>query len=127
MTVAAARAGLVVALKTVLDRVYDYPYAQPSPPMAHVSLENVQYDEALQGSADRYSFKIRVLVGRADDRSAVIAMDPYLTSVPAAINADPTLGGSVDSARIEEAQNYGVYQVAETALLGIEFTVDIIA
>jgi len=127
VTVAAIRGGLVTALETVIDRVYDFPYAQPVPPMANVALDDLQYDEAMQGAADRYRFVVRLLVGRADDRSAVIELDPYLASVPAAINADHTLGGACDSARVEEARNYGVYVVAETNLLGVEFVIDVIA
>lgn len=126
MTVTAVRGGLVTILAPVISRVYDFPFSQPVPPMAHVVLGDLRYDEAMQGSADRYEFIVRVLVGRSDDRSAVDALDPYLSSVPAAVNADPTLGGACDSARVTEARNFGVYVVAETNLLGIEFVVDII-
>jgi len=124
---AGVRSGLVTTLQTVLDRVYDYPYAQPVPPMAHVSLDGLQYDAVYSGAADRYTFIVRLFVGNADQRTSVTALDAFLVSVPAAVNNDPSLAGSADSARVVEARNFGVYQIAEANLLGVEFVLDVIA
>ena len=125
--IADVRAGLVFALQQVVDRVYNHPPTVPVPPMAQVALDRIDYDLALSGSADRYTWIVRLYVGRVDDRAAVIALDELMAAVPAAINTDPTLGNTCDSARVATAQGYGAYQLDAATLLGVEFVVDVVA
>jgi hypothetical protein len=129
LSIADIRAGLVDALlaQGSLNRVYDYPPTIPMPPMAQVALDRIDYDAVMSGAAHRYTFMVRLYVGRVDDRAAVLELDDLLTAVPAAVDLDPSLGGACDSARVTSAQNYGAYQVDAAVLLGVEFLVDVIA
>lgn len=127
MSVSAIRGALATALGTAgVKRVYKFSDGGLTPPAAEVALDGITYDAAMRSSADRYTFMIRLYVGRADDRSAVDALDALLVLVPAAINTDPTLGGVCDTARVVEARNYGAYQVDAATLLGVEFLVDVV-
>lgn len=133
MSLATARAALVDALGTIEGlRVFDWPMANAQPPMCHVALESIDYDVVLgPNSTGRLSFAVRVYVGRADDRTAVAALDPYLAptgtqSIRAAIDADDTLGAVVDAARLVECRNVGVYEIGGVMLLGAELVVDIV-
>lgn len=56
-----------------------------------------------------------------------IVLEVAAASVKSAIEADPTLGGVCDSARVVRATGYGAYTVAGADLLGAEWTVEVIA
>jgi hypothetical protein len=127
-SVSIVRAALASALRSAgVDRVYEFPNAGLTPPAAEVALDTMAYDAVMRGGGDRMLYVIRLYVGRADDRSAVLDLDAFLSSVPAAINDDPTLATACHSARVTEARNYGAYQVGESTLLGVEFLVDVVA
>ena len=50
------------------------------------------------------------------------------TSVKAAIESDPTLGGAAMSVRVVSATDYGEYEVTQgTSFLGVTFNVEVIA
>lgn len=109
----------------ILDTV-PIPCAIVGPPTS------IDYDAVMARGADVYVFAVRVLVARASERSAQRALFAYASgtgskSIKAAIESDPTLGGSADSVRVASAGNIGVYGYGEADYLGIEFTVEVIA
>jgi len=127
-SVSIVRAAIASTLRgSGIDRVFEFPNAGLTPPAAEVALDLLTYDAAMRGGGDRLLFIVRLYVGRADDRSAVLKLDEFLSSVPAAINDDPTLLTACHSARVIEARSYGAYQVGEATLLGVEFLIDVVA
>jgi hypothetical protein len=73
-----------------------------------------------------------VFVQWGEDDSATDALDAYLadagaSSVYATVQADPTLGGVVDSAAVLDAQNHGRHEYPEgVPYLGVEFNVGVL-
>ena len=81
---------------------------------------------------DEYDFSILLITGRASERQAQSTLDAFCngtgtTSIKAAVNADPTLGGVVSSARVTSMRNYGSLSVGDTDYLSAEFAVTIYA
>ena len=127
-SVSVVRAAIASVLRANgIARVYEFPNAGLTPPAAEVALDLLTYDAVMRGGGDRLLFIVRLYIGRADDRSAVLDLDQYLSSVPAAINDDPTLLAACHTARVVEARSYGAYQVGEATLLGVEFLIDVVA
>lgn len=73
---------------------------------------------------------INVFVQWGDDESAWSQLLPYVAaagtySLFAAVNADPTLGGVVDSALLGQPTNLGPYTWGKLQYLGAEFPVEV--
>jgi hypothetical protein len=102
----------------------------PQPPVAVVMPERVEYDLNARRGADRFYFTVTVLVGRADERNAQQRLDVLIVgpgSIKAAIEADRSLGGIADTARVVEMRNYSSVPVGDTLYLGAQFTVEVVA
>ena len=134
MNISSIRDGLKTRLATISGvRAYDVIPDSFAPPAAIVAPPTrIQYGASLGKAWDSVTFTVRLLVAKATDRSAQDRLDAYLdstgaTSIVAAIEADPTLGGAANLARVIACQGIGVYDYAGVALLGAEFTVEIIA
>jgi hypothetical protein len=87
--------------------VLDYaPTAIHDVPMIYTLLENVEYSESGQVKTQRYRIQHRLLVRWQDNEQAEIEAQPYVDSIPAAVRADPHLGGRLTSgyAQITECQ-----------------------
>lgn len=74
---------------------------------------------------------IGLFVEAGDEESASDQVDGFAdptsaTSVWAAVQADPTLGGAVDSAAVLTARDYGQYDYAGTAYYGCQFIVSVL-
>ena len=73
---------------------------------------------------------VTALVGRGQDRAARTTLSEFVAqtgtrSVYAAIEADPTLGGVVQSAAVLSAGNFGSFAFGGPEYLGCTFTVEI--
>lgn len=104
----------------------------PKPPTAIIIPQGVTFDLAMHRGTDEYDFSILLITGRASERQAQNTLDAFCngtgtTSIKAAINADPTLGGVVSSARVTSMRNYGSLTVGDTEYLSAEFAVTIYA
>lgn len=104
----------------------------PSPPVALVSLESIEYDQAYQRGLTLYSFTIIVIVGRAAERTAQRKLDDYLAndgeqSVKVAVESDRTLSGYAQDLRVVSAGSIGSIQVNDQTYLAAEFTVTVYA
>lgn len=105
---------------------------QPTPPMAVVYPDRVTYDTALGRGSDEYTFSVLVIVGRIAERTAQTSLDAYCnpsgaTSIKAAIEGDPTLGGNAFDCRVTEMRGQGSLTVGDTTYLTAEFLVTVIA
>jgi hypothetical protein len=134
MNISNIRDGLKVRLATIAGlRAYDTIPDNFSPPAALVAPPSViRYGASLGSGWDSVTLIVRVLVAKATDRSAQDRLDAYLassgaSSVIAAIEADTTLGGACNLARVLQAQNIGAYDYAGIPLLGVEFTIEVLA
>ena len=103
------------------------------PPTAGVGVvDNIEYDTSMARGADTYSIPVFLYVSRVDAQDAQDTLDGFLassgsSSVKTQIESDVTLGGVANSARVVEADNYGVYTINNIDYLGCEFTVEVIA
>ena len=100
------------------------------PPTAVVGVvDSIEYDTAMARGADTYTIPVFLYVSRVDAQDT---LDGFLassgsSSVKTQIESDVTLGGVANSARVVEADNYGVYSINNIDYLGCEFTVEVIA
>jgi len=128
-TVSAAAAGLKTQLATISGlRVYDYVPDTVAVPMATVMIDTVTYHNAFAGGDPIYSFTDMVLVARTSERTAQSKLDAYVSwdgsaSIRAAIEADKTLGGVVQTLIVEDTSNIQVVQVNDVTYLGVDFSV----
>ena len=111
-------------------RAYAYQPDDPRPPVAFVMLDRIEYDLNANRGADTQFYVITVIVGRANDRAAQKNLDQYLIgtdSVKAALEADRTLGGVVNTCRVTEARNSVSVNVGDTTYLQVELEVEVVA
>jgi methylmalonyl-CoA mutase N-terminal domain/subunit len=122
---------LVAALETIAtlqDRAYPYPTPNPSTPCAVVVPAPTEFERTYASDDPEQTWTVRVLVGRGDDRSAAQRLYAYLdptgaSSIKAAIEADPTLGGTCDEVWVQGFEEPSIFNYDTGALLGVDFTV----
>ena len=100
----------------------------PSPPIAIVQPDSINYDDTFQRGMQTYTFTVIVLVGRVAERSAQNAIDAFCSSTGAssiklAIERDKTLGGKVYDLRVTDMRAYATIPVGEVNYLAAEFVV----
>lgn len=132
--VASIQAGLASLLGSISGlRTQDQTRDIVAIPVAVIGLpDSVTYDFTFARGADTYVFTVRVLTGRASERAAGVLLASYLSgtgssSIKAAVESDPTLGGSADTTRVQSASGIGAYQYGDIDYLGVEFTIEVIA
>lgn len=127
------RDGLATNLATITGlRVASELIDNPSPPVALVGLDSVEYDQAYQSGLTLYNFTITVIVGRAAERTAQRKLDLYLAptgdqSVKAGVESDRTLSGAAQDIRVVSSGSIGSIQVNDQTYLAAEFTVTVYA
>lgn len=123
-TISQTKSAIGTALATISGlRVYDYQPDQVNPPMAWPILDSVDYHDAMRGGMVTQTYRIGVIVGRQTDRATQRSLDAYLSpnGVPAALEADPTLGGVVQASICESATHISSIEAGDTTYLYIEF------
>ena len=123
----ATRLGSISGLRVVASR-----NAVVNPPSAVVMPGPgtfLRYSVTFDGQADPV-LRVLLLVSEADSASGQDNLDPYLattgpSSVWAAVQADPTLGGVVSGAAVMEASAYGLMNWNGVDYLSCQFTVAI--
>lgn len=131
MSLATIRAGLAANLATISGlRVSAEIPDNPSPPIAVIMLQNVNYDLAMHKGATTYNFQVVVLVGRVAEREAQRRLDEYISpgsaSVKSAIESDRTLGGSAFDVRVTDMSDISNV-VLEQTYLSATFNVQVLA
>ena len=122
-------AAQIPGLRTAANR-----NAQVNVPMAvimPVTGSFASYSLDFQGSL-RFLLRAIVLVSEGDSSSGMDNIDPYVAttgpqSVWAAVQADPTLGRTVQDAFVAEATAYGLMSWAGIDYLAAQFTVQVMA
>ena len=132
-TLAELRTGLATRLATITGlRTSATIPDQPMPPQAIVMPERITYDTALGRGSDEYTFVVMVIVGRVAARTAQTSLDTYCnpsggTSIKAAVEGDPTLGGKALDCRVTEMRGQGSVNIGDITYLTAEFLVSVIA
>jgi hypothetical protein len=110
-------------------RVYDLVPDNPQPPSAIIGQLDLTFDLNNARGLDQANIDVLVIVQRFSERTGQDKLDKYLSgsgdySIKAAIEADRTLDGSVDTLRVTSAQS-GVYQAADIEYLSYRYQVTV--
>jgi|DEB19_MinimDraft_3_1074340.scaffolds.fasta_scaffold25515_3 hypothetical protein len=131
MNVADIRTGIANALSSITTlRVYTSVPDSPQVPCAVIYPDTVQYGQAFSGEAN-VRMTIQVLTASVNTQAGQAELDGFCadsgsTSIPAKIEANPTLGGAAVSASVTEMRNYGVMGDT-TRYYSAELVVDVYA
>lgn len=130
-TISQVNAGITARLATISGlRAFDYQPDNAYPPYAFPSLSNIEYHKAMAGGAQIYTYNVTVVTGRVDDRSAQDELDGYASydgakSVRAAIEADRTLGGVVDTLLLSNSANVSAMSIGDNNYIVLDFTLTV--
>lgn len=133
MALSDIRAAMGTALAEVPNlRVRELIPALVTPPMAVVQPSSIEYDLNAQNGVNRYLFTVTVFVVKADDRAAQLRVDPFVAptgsgSIKAALEADRTLGGVVNTLRVTDVNNYSSQDANDIIYLAVDFQVEVYA
>ena len=129
----AIRAGLVANLNTIPKlRASAELIDNPTPPIALVNLDSVEYDLAMRGGLTQYNFVITVVVGRAAEREQQRRLDLYCQpfgelSVKVAVESNRSLSGVIQDLRVTSSGSIGSININDQTYLAAEFTVTVYA
>ena len=130
-TISQVGAGLATRLSTISGlRVFEYQPDSAYPPFAFPSLTNIEYHKAMAGGAQNYTYTITVVTGRVDERSGQDELDAFASydgakSVRAAIEADRTLGGVVDTLIVSSSANVSSMSIGDNNFITLDFTLTV--
>lgn len=127
------RAGIAANLATIagLRTSAEMP-DNPNPPVAVVSISDVDYDLDFNRGMSQYNFDVTVIVGRADERTAQRKLDAFCSStgtdsIKLAIESNRNLSGVAYDTRVSGLRSYGSITVNDTTYMAAEFTVQCLA
>lgn len=130
---ASIRAGLKAALGSIDGfHVQDY-FTIPMANVIQFTADDITYDLAGSGGMDEWMWTVQAFVATNIDKAAQMRLDELLassgaTSVKAALEADPTLGGAVYDLQVVSAKGQQIFDVPGRGVaLGSEWSVQIIA
>lgn len=131
MVPSTVRANLKARLATITGlKTYDYIPDSINVPGAVVGQLDLNFDATLNRGLDRATCTILLIVGRMSESAGQTKLDNYLastgsTSVKAAIEAEATLSGAVQTLRVTSA-TAGSVQVASIDYLAYRYNVELI-
>jgi len=130
MSVSLLRKALATNLATIsgLRTAAEIP-DNPSPPIATVMLESIDYHQALKDGLTIYNFTVMVIVGRASEREAQRRLDAYcaVDGVKRAIESDRRLGGIAFDLIVTDMSSIGSLQLNDQTYLAADFRVTVYA
>lgn len=120
----ATNLGTITGLRTAAE-IPD----NPSPPIAVVTIDGIDYDQAFKQGLTIYNFTVLVIVGRASEREAQRRLDAYSQTdgVKSAIESDRSLGGLAYDTRVVNLSTIGSLQLNDQTYLVAEFSVSVFA
>jgi hypothetical protein len=131
MVPSTVRTNLKTRLATISGlRVYDYVPDSINVPGAVVGQLDITFDASFNRGLDNATCTIILIVGRMSEQAGQSKLDGYLagsgsTSVKAAIEADVTLQGAVQTLRVTQA-TAGTVQVSNVDYLAYRYLVELI-
>lgn len=129
MNVSSVRDGIKTRLATISGlRVWDVIPDQVTPPGAVVGQLDFTFDIDNARGVDLANVDVYVIVQRMDARSGQNKLDEYLgsgsKSIKTAIEADRTLGGTVNTLRVTRAEA-GTYLQGDVTFLSYRYSLTI--
>jgi hypothetical protein len=121
-----------LALITTLN-VYSAVSDSVMVPAAIVGIpQSIEYDYTFRSANLKMMIPVRVLAARIQEDYAQELLDAYISyegasSIPLSLGLDTQLSATVQTSRVTEARNYGVYEVEGISYLGVEFMLEVIA
>jgi hypothetical protein len=106
---------------------------QPNPPIAIVTVQNVDYTQAMAKGLTIYNLTVTVIIARVAERYAQRALNDYVStsganSIKLAIEGDRTLGGVAYDVQVTNMTSIGAIQLSgDVAHLAAEFSVVVYA
>lgn len=131
VTISQVNAGLKTRLATISGlRTYDYQPDTGYVPFAYPALTTIEYHKAMSGGMRIFTFNITVVTGRVDERTGQDELDAFASydgakSVRAALEADKTLGGIVDTLIVTSSANVSALSQGDNQYLTLDFTVTV--
>lgn len=129
----ALKAGLAARLATITGlTAYSREPGSINGPAAVVELEEIAYDSTMSRGSDDYVLLVRLFVPMAENDVAQSTLDSYLDSsnsksVKAVVEAEATLGGVADYARVSSVRDYRIREFAGVPCVGVEILVEVCA
>ena len=104
----------------------------PTPPIAVINLDSIDYHGAMQNGLTTYNFVVTVIVGRAAEREMQRKLDAYCQptgaqSVKAAIESNRSLSGVIFDLIVVSSSPSGNITINDQTYLAAEFTVTVFA
>lgn len=131
--ISAIRLGLATNLGTIPGlRASAELIDNPTPPIAVINLDSIDYHGAMQNGLTTYNFVVTVIVGRAAEREMQRKLDAYCQptgaqSVKAAIESNRSLSGVVFDLIVVSSSPSGNITINDQTYLAAEFTVTVFA
>jgi hypothetical protein len=131
VTLEQIRQGIATNLSTISGlRTSWFVPDNPSPPIAIVVPERVDYDVSFARGSDTYALNVLIIGGRINERAAQSSLDSFLdstgtASVKTAIESDKTLGGAAHSLRVADWSGYGPLAIGDAQYLTVTFRVTV--
>ena len=135
MQVSGLRSALQTALSTIPDvQVNAYALSQPTPPGLQILPPGVVYDKAMHRGLDEWTVMVQGFVSFSTDVGSQVLLDQLCAStgsnsVKAALEADRTLGGVVETLHVLEQSPGSVVSLPNTSgqMLLVEWKVQVLA
>jgi len=131
--ITAIRQGLATNLGTIPGlRASAELIDNPTPPIAVINLDSIDYHGAMKNGLTTYNFVVTVIVGRAAEREMQRKLDAYCQptgaqSVKAAIESNRSLSGEVFDLIVVSSSPSGNITINDQTYLAAEFTVTVFA
>jgi hypothetical protein len=132
-TISQITAAIAAKLSTISGlRVYEYTPDTVYPPVAYISINNIDYHKAMNGGLIIYSVSINIVVGRVSERVAQEALDEYASfsgakSVRAVLEADRTLGAVIDTLLLSSSASVSATTIGDQDFLSLSFSLEVYA
>lgn len=113
-------------------RVYSWPNQSPAVPAVIVDYPaEITYDLTFHRGADQAIFPVYILVGSPDEETSKALLSPYVSSgdvkeLKTALEADPTLGGVIQTCRVRDCRIARI-AMAANVYLGAHLEVEVTA
>lgn len=123
--------GLKTRLETISGlRVFDYQPDNIFPPIAFPALTSIEYHKAMGGGMRIFTYNITTVTGRVDERTGQDELDAFASydgakSVRAALEADKTLGGVVDTLIVTSSASVNALSQGDNQFITLDFTVTV--
>lgn len=124
-TLSQINAGLKTALSTISGlRVFDYQPDNVMPPVAYTEIVGINYHNAMSTAYD-VDAGVIVIVGSVSDRTGQDLLDGYAShsgssSIRAALEANKTLGGIVDTLVVKNGLSISQMKMADVRYYTVE-------